>query len=553
MTEFGEWCAGQGMPLSYHHHMAAVIETEPELDAFMRHSGAGIPLLLRCGPSGVRGRRRAARHRQPPCAHHPCAREGRPDGRGRCARPHEAVVPRCGGARGVFTVPGDGSLDFGAIVQKFADYGYEGWFVVEAEQDPKKNPPLKMAQVGHKELMRVMTAAGYTVETQGFPDVTGPLQSSGPMAAASSASHLRRERWLDLCRVRAGRAVAAGQSVTAADRRSRSLPRLRLGQGRGHGRRQGFRRTRRANEPVRWTAGRGLCAGRSTTWRVDRDDAAGARGVPAPGRRRLSGASDRRAGADSTRGKGTQHPLRHQHPARDGTGADSLLVVEVITPAGHSSSYPPHKHDTDNLPHESFLEETYYHRLNPQQGFAFQRVYTDDRTLDESMAVEDGDVVLVPRGYHPVRGGARLRPLLSQRDGRPHADLEVPQRRRTRMDVEMRAIYCVAPEKLELREAPRPELKPGWVRVGIKPHRHLRHRLPHLRGHLSVLRVSAHHRPRAVGRRAGRQRHRPQGRRGGGHQSLPQLRPVPGLPRGQDQLLRDPQGHRRPRRRRHGR
>ena len=82
-------------------------------------------------------------------------------------------------------------------------------------------------------------------------------------------------------------------------------------------------------------------------------------------------------------------------------GADSLLVVEVITPAGHSSSYPPHKHDTDNLPHESFLEETYYHRLNPSQGFAFQRVYTDDRSLDESMAVEDGDVVLVPRGYHP--------------------------------------------------------------------------------------------------------------------------------------------------------
>ena len=72
---------------------------------------------------------------------------------------------------GAFTVPGDGSLDFGHIVNKFAGHGYEGWFVVEAEQDPKKNPPLKMAQVGHKELMRVMTAAGYTVETQGFPSV----------------------------------------------------------------------------------------------------------------------------------------------------------------------------------------------------------------------------------------------------------------------------------------------------------------------------------------------------------------------------------------------
>lgn len=79
-----------------------------------------------------------------------------------------------------------------------------------------------------------------------------------------------------------------------------------------------------------------------------------------------------------------------------------LLVVEVRTPSGHSSSYPPHKHDTDNLPQESSLEETYYHRLRPAQGFAFQRVYTDDRSIDQTMAVEDGDCVMVPRGYHPV-------------------------------------------------------------------------------------------------------------------------------------------------------
>jgi 5-deoxy-glucuronate isomerase len=81
--------------------------------------------------------------------------------------------------------------------------------------------------------------------------------------------------------------------------------------------------------------------------------------------------------------------------------ADGLLVVEVITPGGNTSSYPPHKHDADNLPHESALEETYYHRLNPPQGFAFQRVYTDDRSLDEAIIVEDGDVTLVPKGYHP--------------------------------------------------------------------------------------------------------------------------------------------------------
>ena len=82
--------------------------------------------------------------------------------------------------------------------------------------------------------------------------------------------------------------------------------------------------------------------------------------------------------------------------------ADGLLVVEVVTPSGHSSSYPPHKHDNDNIPAESSLEETYYHRLNPEQGFAFQRVYTDDRSIDQALAVENHDVVMVPRGYHPV-------------------------------------------------------------------------------------------------------------------------------------------------------
>ncbi len=102
-----------------------------------------------------------------------------------------------------------------------------------------------------------------------------------------------------------------------------------------------------------------------------------------------------------TRGKGTN--ARHiRNILPEEAEAESLLVVEVITPGGHWSSYPPHKHDRDALPDESYLEETYYHRLWPPQGFALQRVYTDDRTLDETMAVADRDVVLVPRGYHPV-------------------------------------------------------------------------------------------------------------------------------------------------------
>jgi 5-deoxy-glucuronate isomerase len=82
--------------------------------------------------------------------------------------------------------------------------------------------------------------------------------------------------------------------------------------------------------------------------------------------------------------------------------ADSLLITEVYTPGGHWSSYPPHRHDASEGATMTLLEETYYHRTSPEGGFAFQRVYTDDRTLDEAIAVEDGDVVLVPRGYHPV-------------------------------------------------------------------------------------------------------------------------------------------------------
>ena len=102
---------------------------------------------------------------------------------------------------------------------------------------------------------------------------------------------------------------------------------------------------------------------------------------------------------DRGRGTNTRY-IRNILPESE--PAESLLVVEVITPGGHWSSYPPHKHDTATPGEETALEETYYHRLQPSQGFAFQRVYTDDRSIDQTMAVEDGDVVMVPRGYHPV-------------------------------------------------------------------------------------------------------------------------------------------------------
>ncbi|MCY6379736.1 5-deoxy-glucuronate isomerase [Hoeflea prorocentri] len=82
--------------------------------------------------------------------------------------------------------------------------------------------------------------------------------------------------------------------------------------------------------------------------------------------------------------------------------ADRLLVLEAITPEGNSSSYPPHKHDKDNLPEESRLEETYYYHIEPDSGFAFQRVYNASGDLDVAMTPGDGDLIIVPEGYHPV-------------------------------------------------------------------------------------------------------------------------------------------------------
>ena len=79
--------------------------------------------------------------------------------------------------------------------------------------------------------------------------------------------------------------------------------------------------------------------------------------------------------------------------------ADRLLVCEVFTPGGNWSSYPPHKHDTDDLPREVDLEEVYYFRYRDPNGYGFQRVYS--RRRDDTLRVTHGDVVAVRDGYHP--------------------------------------------------------------------------------------------------------------------------------------------------------
>ena len=100
---------------------------------------------------------------------------------------------------------------------------------------------------------------------------------------------------------------------------------------------------------------------------------------------------------------------------RPGFGCDRLVVVEVLTPSGNWSSYPPHKHDVHRLdPNgdllEADLEEIYYYKIDRPEGYAFQRIYTSPDSplqragepIDEVLLLRDGDLVLIPEGFHPV-------------------------------------------------------------------------------------------------------------------------------------------------------
>jgi 5-deoxy-glucuronate isomerase len=101
-----------------------------------------------------------------------------------------------------------------------------------------------------------------------------------------------------------------------------------------------------------------------------------------------------RGGGNATRQ--INHILTPEFPAH------RLLVVEVFTPAGNWSSYPPHKHDVHNPPGEVDLEEIYYYRVDRPEGYAIQKVYTADRRIDQTLSVRDGELVLIREGYHPV-------------------------------------------------------------------------------------------------------------------------------------------------------
>ena len=85
--------------------------------------------------------------------------------------------------------------------------------------------------------------------------------------------------------------------------------------------------------------------------------------------------------------------------------ASKLVVGETFNPPGNWSSYPPHRHDFDNLPEESDQEELYFFKVEPQQGFGIQRIYTDDLSVNDAYIIKNNCVVSIPKGYHPVAGG----------------------------------------------------------------------------------------------------------------------------------------------------
>jgi inosose dehydratase len=163
LTELAEWLRAEGCPMTFHHHMGTVVETEREIDLLMARTGDAVGLLFDTGHLHFAGGgdvlATARRHGQRINHVH-------------CKDVREGVLARLkaedwsflkGVIEGVFTVPGDGAIDFGQVAQALAAAGYSGWVVVEAEQDPSKANPLEMARIGHKTLTEAFTRAGFAI------------------------------------------------------------------------------------------------------------------------------------------------------------------------------------------------------------------------------------------------------------------------------------------------------------------------------------------------------------------------------------------------------
>jgi sugar phosphate isomerase/epimerase len=157
MTEVAAATLAEGVRLTYHHHMGTVVQSEADIDAFMASTGPEVHLLLDTGHATFAGADPVAlARRYRGRIGHVHTKDVRAammaESRARDWSFLESVV------QGVFTVPGDGMIDFAAVFRELT--GYADWVVLEAEQDPKKANPLVYTTKGYAHLVRVLTAAG---------------------------------------------------------------------------------------------------------------------------------------------------------------------------------------------------------------------------------------------------------------------------------------------------------------------------------------------------------------------------------------------------------
>src|ERR671922_10320 len=133
LTELAEWLRGEGCPMTFHHHMGTVVETEREIDLLMARTGSAVGLLLDTGHLHFAGGDvLATTRRHGKRINHVHCKDIRGDVLARLKAENWSFLK--GVVEGVFTVPGDGAIDFGAVAQALAEIGYSGWVVVEAEQ-----------------------------------------------------------------------------------------------------------------------------------------------------------------------------------------------------------------------------------------------------------------------------------------------------------------------------------------------------------------------------------------------------------------------------------
>ena len=164
LTWFADWLKSEGCPLTFHHHMGTIVESEEEVDWLMANSADSVGLLLDTGHLRFAGGRlpdTIRRHRQR--INHVHCKDIRKDVLERLQAERWSFLK--GVVEGVFTVPGDGCIDFDEVASLLAEIGYRGWVVVEAEQDPVKAPPLEYARKGLETLEAAFTRAGFRIET----------------------------------------------------------------------------------------------------------------------------------------------------------------------------------------------------------------------------------------------------------------------------------------------------------------------------------------------------------------------------------------------------